>query len=205
MCEVSERDIFNLLKMDKLNGDVINLFLTSLIGTNTKIKVETVTPLLPHILLNISKAEKRHIFMKYILADDFLDNNMVFWPINVRKIHWVLLLIYPKIEKGIYFDSMLSVTGVKQTLSPILHYIKCYCQIRKLQIKWRVYVHSSTPQQSNDIDCGVYLCISEYKSLHYHNHVDENVRFCKKENLAIRYWIAYICLVNTNLTSYFHL
>ena len=91
MCEVSERDIINLLKMDKLNGDVINSFLTSLIGTNTKIEAETVTPLLPHILLNISKAEKQHIFMKYILAGDFLDNNMVFWPINVRNIHWVFI------------------------------------------------------------------------------------------------------------------
>ena len=198
MGEVSERDIFNLLKMDKLNGDVINSFLTSLIRTNTKIKEEIVTPLLPHFLLNISKAEERHTLMKNILADDFLDNDMQFWPINVRNILWVLLVIYPKLEKGIYLDSMLSVMDVKQTLAPIFQYIKYYCQIRKLQ---KVYVHSLTPQQSKDIDSGVYLCINAYKSLNYHNHADENVRFCKNENLAIRYWIAYMCLVNTNLTT----
>ena len=121
MGEVSERDIFNLLKMDKRNCDVLNSFLTSMIRAKTKIKTETVTPLLPHILLNISKAEERHIFMKYILPDDFLDNDIVFWPINVRNIHWVLLVIYPKLEKGIYFDSMLSVTNVKQTLAAIVH------------------------------------------------------------------------------------
>ena len=201
MDEVSERDIFNLLKMGKVNGDVINSFLTSLIRTNTKIKAGTVTPLLPHILLNISKAEERHIFMKYILADDFLDNDMVFWHINVRNIHWVLLIIYPKLGKGIYFDSMLSVMDVKQTLAPIFQYIKCYYQIRKLQKKWRVYVHSLTPQQSNDIDCSIYICINVYKSLHYHNHVDEIVRFCQNENLAIRCWIAFMCLVNANLTT----
>ena len=187
--------------MDKLNGDVINSFLTSLIRTNTKIKAETVTPLLPHILSNISKAGERHIFMKYILADDFLDNDTVFWSINFRNVHWVLLVIYSKLEKESYFDSLLSVTDVKQTLAPIFQYIKCYSQRRKIQIKWKVYVHSLIPRQSNDIDCGVHLCINVYKSLHYHNDVDENVRCCKNENLAIRYWIAYMALVNTNLTT----
>ena len=142
--------------MDKLNGDVINSFLTSLIRTNTKIKAETVTPLLPHILSNISKAGERHIFMKYILADDFLDNDTVFWSINFRNVHWLLLVIYPKLEKETYFDSLLSVTIVKQTLAPIFQYIKCYSQRRKIQIKWKVYVHSLIPRQSNDIDCGVH-------------------------------------------------
>ena len=52
MGEVSERDIFNLLKMDKINGDVIISFLNSLIRTNTKIKVGTVTLLLPHIFFD---------------------------------------------------------------------------------------------------------------------------------------------------------
>lgn len=201
MGEVSERDIFNLLKMDKINGGVIISFLNSLIRTNTKIKVGTVTLLLPHILLDISKAEGRHIFMKYILAYNFLDNDMVFWPINVRYIHWVLLVIYPKLEKKVYFDSLFSVTDMKQTLAPIFQYIKGYCQIRKIQIKWEVYVHSLTPQQSNDTDCCVYLCMNAYKSLHYHNDFDENVRFCKNVNLAICYWMAYVCLVNTNLTT----
>ena len=117
MGEVSEREIFNLLKMNKINGDVIISFLNSLIRTNAKIQAETVTPLLPHILLNISKTEGRHIFMKYILADNFLDNDMVFWPINVRYIHWVLLVIYPKLEKRVYFDSVFSVTDMKQKLA----------------------------------------------------------------------------------------
>ena len=72
-------------------------------------------------------------------------------------------------------------------LAPIFQYIKGYCQIRKIQIKWEVYVHSLTPQQSNDIDCCVYLCMNAYESLHYRNDFDENVRFCKNVNLAIRY------------------
>ena len=83
MDKVSGRDIFNLLKMEKLNGDVINSFLSFLIWSNTKIKAETVTPLLPNTLLNISKAQEQHIFTKYILADDFRENYMMFWPINV--------------------------------------------------------------------------------------------------------------------------
>ena len=43
MGQVLERDIFSLFKMDKLNDDVMNSFLTSLIRTNTKIKEETMT------------------------------------------------------------------------------------------------------------------------------------------------------------------
>ena len=185
MDEVSGRDIFNLLKMDKLNGDVINSFLSFLIRTNTKIKAETVTPLLPNTLLNISKAQEQHIFTKYILADDFRENYMVFWPINVCNTHWVLLVIYPKLKKRKYFGSLLSVTDVKQTLVPIFQYIKCYYQIKEIQISWKVYVYSLTPQQGIDIVCGVNLCISAYKSLHYHNDADENVRFCKNENVAL--------------------
>ena len=37
--------------------------------------------------------------------------------------------------------------------------------------------------------------------MHYHNHVDKTVRPLKNDNLAIHYWIAYMCLVNTNLTT----
>ena len=55
-------------------------------------------PLLPHILLYISKAAERHTFMKYALAHDFLDHDMVFWPINVYNTHLVLLVTYPKLK-----------------------------------------------------------------------------------------------------------
>ena len=84
-----------------------------------------------------------------------------------------------------YFGSLLSVTDVKQTLVLIFQYIKCYYQIKKIQINWKVYVYSLTLQQSIDIVCGVNLCIFAYKSLHYHNDADENIRFCKNENLAL--------------------
>ena len=108
MDEFSGRDIFNLLKMDKLNGDVINSFLSFLIRTNTKIKAETVTPLLPNTLLNISKAQERHIFTKYILADDFRENYMVFWLVNACNTHWVLLVIYPKLKKDVFWFTAFS-------------------------------------------------------------------------------------------------
>ena len=53
----------------------------------------------------------------------------VFVPINAESSHWVLLVLYPKEEKGVYFDSLLSFTNIHETLKPIYQYLNAYCQI----------------------------------------------------------------------------
>ena len=57
------------------------------------------------------------------------------------------------------------------------------------------------PQQSNDIDCGLYLCINAYKLLHYSDEIKQNLSYRQDENLSVRYWIAYMCIKNQEVLS----
>ena len=61
---------------------------------------------------------------------------------------------------------------------------------------WRILNHSLTPQQSNDIDCGLYLCINAYKVLQYSDEVKQNLSYRQDENLSVRYWIACMSIKN---------
>ena len=62
---IAERDIFFVLKLDRLNGDVIDSFICSLIPKQ-HLKVNTISSILSQILANTSSKENRSIFMKYL-------------------------------------------------------------------------------------------------------------------------------------------
>ena len=66
---------------------------------------------------------------------------------------------------------------------------------------WRILNLSLTPQQSNDIDCGLYLCVNAYKLLHYSDEIKQNLSYRQDENLSVRYWIAYMCIENQEVLS----
>ena len=70
--------------------------------------------------------------------------------------------------------------------------------------KWKILVHTLTPQQKNDIDCGVCFCLNAYKVLMHPDDINENLSFRQEENLAIRYWIAYMCMSNNSSPSRIH-
>ena len=108
----------------------------------------------------------------------------------------MLLVLYPKEGKGVYFDSLLSFTNISETLEPIFQYLNAYCQIYGIKKNWRILNHSFAPQQSNDIDCGLYLCINAYKVLQYSDEVKQNLSYRQDENLSVRYWIACMCIKN---------
>ena len=111
---INERDILSLLNGEMLNGDIILAFLTSLVTTKQNLKTEII-----QILRNMEKEEKRSVFIKYLVIDDFLKNDIIFAPINAKNSHWVLLVLYPKEWKGVYLDSLLSFTNIHETVKPI--------------------------------------------------------------------------------------
>ena len=57
------------------------------------------------------------------------------------------------------------------------------------------------PQQDNDIDCGLYLCINAYKLLHYSDEIKQNLLHRQDEKLSVRYWTAYMCIKNQEVLS----
>ena len=87
------------------------------------------SPNLSQILRNMGKQEKRSVFIKYLAIDNFLKNDIIFVFINDKGSHWVLLVLYPKDGKGVYFDSLLSFTNICETLEPIFQYLNACCQI----------------------------------------------------------------------------
>ena len=41
-----------------------------------------------------------------------------------------------------------------------MQYLNAHCQIYGIKKNWRILNHPFAPQQSNDIECGLYLCIT---------------------------------------------
>ena len=95
-----------------------------------------------------------------------------------------MLSSHPKEGKGIYFDSLLSFTNIHKTRKPIFQYLNAYCQIYDIKKNWRILNHSLRPQQSNDIDCGLYLCINTYKLLYYSDEIEQNLLYRQDGNLS---------------------
>ena len=67
-----------------LNGDIIHVFLKSLVTTKQNLKTEIVPPIHVYILRNIGKEEKGSVCIKYLAIDDFLKNDIIFVPINAK-------------------------------------------------------------------------------------------------------------------------
>ena len=67
-----------------LNGDIIHVFLKSLVTTKQNLKTEIVPPIHAYILRNIGKEEKGSVCIKYLAIDDFLKNDIIFVPINAK-------------------------------------------------------------------------------------------------------------------------
>ena len=198
---ITERDIFTLLNGEMLNSDIIHTFLTSLVTTKQNLKTEIVSPILNQILQNMGKEEKKSVLIKYLTNVDFLKNDIIFVPINAKSSHWVLLVLYPKEGKGVYLDSLLSFTNIYETLKPIFQNLNTYCQIYGIKKNWRIFNHLLAPQQNNDTDCGLYICINAYKLLHYSDEIKQNLLYRQDENLSVRYWIAYMCIKNKEVLN----
>ena len=131
------------------------------------------------------------MFLWNILRDDVLGHAITFWPPGISNTHWILFGKCPKLEVGIYLDSLFSITDIKETLAPISQILSITKSSEEME-----NTYSLKPQQSSNYSLRYYFRINAYKCWHDHNFVDESVRFCKEEKLAILY-----CRINSNLTT----
>ena len=63
---ITERYIFNVLKLDRLNVDFIDSFICSLISKQQYLKADAISAILSQILANMSSKENRSIFLKHV-------------------------------------------------------------------------------------------------------------------------------------------
>ena len=82
---ITERDILNVLKLDRLNGDVIDSFICSLISKQQYLRADAISSILSQIFANKSPRENRSIFMKYLKKTDLIENDIVLVTINVKS------------------------------------------------------------------------------------------------------------------------
>lgn len=88
---------------------------------------------------------------------DIKDKRKLFFPINVNGNHWILAVVF--VQEGIigYFDSFNNEKNMK-TYNPFL---LSYLKIIFIDKEWITTLIES-PKQSNDCDCGVFLCANLY-------------------------------------------
>lgn len=119
---------------------------------------------------------------------DIFSKKKLFVPINVKKVHWIL--IYINLEKKTIqdFDSL---SGNNfQCKKSIFQYLHIE-HFNKKQIKfdsfgWTLEVPRSIPKQTNTHDCGVFLCVyAEYLSR------DADLNFTQVHIPALRRLINY--------------
>ena len=81
---IIERGIFNILKLDSLNGEIIDSIIFSLTSKQHHFKADGISSISSQILTDMFSREDRSIFMKQ-LKKDLLENEFLVVPINIAN------------------------------------------------------------------------------------------------------------------------
>ena len=100
---------------------------------------------------------------KKSLSSRFFANHRIFFPINKNDNHWVLVVACLSSQSMFMYDSLLKPSEHKRAKQTLFTNLEA--QLRELGIidngeegRW-TYEIPSVPQQSNVVDCGIYMCI----------------------------------------------
>lgn len=77
-------------------------------------------------------------------------------PINIRNLHWVLVIVHFEKKQIEYFDSKLS--GNYGNPDKIMKDIGNFFN-QKTKINFNIKINTNCPQQRNGSDCGIYICL----------------------------------------------
>lgn len=93
---------------------------------------------------------------------NLFDPDLVFFPCNLRRCHWVLCVAKMREMKLEYFDST-GESGMR-VMKHILSYLDDESKDKRngrdiMRWKWELVDHrGNAPQQLNSVDCGVFVC-----------------------------------------------
>ena len=115
-----------------------------------------------------------------------------------------MLVLYPKLGEAVYFDSLLSFSDLSETLKPFFQYINCYYKLHNIEKKLEnlsSYSDALTRKQYRLRCPSLFKCIQSFDASGCHR---RKPFIRQEENLAIRYWIAYMCMSNNSSSSRNH-
>jgi len=101
-----------------------------------------------------------NLFNRWAKKFDIFQKNKIFCPININNSHWTLLVMYIKLKKIVYYDSM-GRSSCSKYLNGALRYLGDEAgRLGRgfLPDEWELVPTdlNNTPQQQNGYDCGVF-------------------------------------------------
>ena len=97
-------------------------------------------------------------FRLYRPEDTIFTYNLLVFPVNLCKNHWILVVVDLREKVVSFYDSLKVYTG--RLLQRCFEYIARYlCEKSKQDDAWKMTVPDML-QQTNSYDCGVYTCVS---------------------------------------------
>jgi sentrin-specific protease 1 len=97
---------------------------------------------------------------------DIFLRNMIFFPVNIKGTHWTLVIAYMQLQQIRYLDAKggkgeVYTKAVKKYIVDEKKAKKGITMTREEIAEWVIVPGSKdgTPQQENDDDCGMFVCM----------------------------------------------
>lgn len=199
MVSIDYKDVETLFRgtasVGKLNGDMVNFFITKLSNTllekDSKVSVHIFNTYFFEALRRcITKGEdprKLKLGLKH-LKYDIGECDRIIVPINVKGMHWAVTVIDKQFQTFRYYDSDKNDVGDFGAFQILLPWIKTLWKLENAE-HWQHLLVKNLPKQENDYDCGIFMM--KYMA----DMVFEiPFNFAQKDMKTIRKQIATICL-----------
>jgi sentrin-specific protease 1 len=163
-----------------LNDEVINFYMSMLQERNDALCLKYPNKLRSHFFSNFFMdrilENKEYNFKnvkKWAKKFDILKQDKIYFPLNIDKLHWVMIVAYMQQKKIIYYDSLRSNNEIINkkdeyfinNTNAILRYFVDQTNNKVDPSDWTVIFDNNSPRQGNGHDCGVFtILVADYLS-----------------------------------------
>lgn len=163
-----------------LNDEVINFYMSMLQERNDALCLKYPNKLRSHFFSNFFLdrilENKKYNFknvQRWAKNFDILEQEKIYFPLNIDKVHWVMIVAYMQQKEIIYYDSLRSRNeGMNKAdeyftnnTKAILRYFVDQTNNKVNPKEWKIIFDNNSPRQGNGHDCGVFtILIADYLS-----------------------------------------
>jgi sentrin-specific protease 1 len=166
-----------------LNDEVINFYMLMLQERNDELCLKYPTKLrshfFSHFFLDRILENKEYNFehvKRWAKKFDILKQDKIYFPLNIDRVHWVMIVAYMQQKKIIYYDSLRSNNEIInnddkdfiRNTKAILQYFVDQTKDTIDEVKkseWKIIFDNNSPRQGNGHDCGVFtILVADYLS-----------------------------------------